>query len=183
MPSWFSISAQSSVLALALFLAPAPGGSLAAPAGQAAPEVPAALAPPAGEQLVTEVHAKGSQIYVCSKEGSAYAWTFKGPEAQLFDKGGRIVGRHHAGPTWEWNDGSEVTAKMVASAPSPDPGSIPWLLLAVTTRSGSGVLTRASSIQRLNTKGGKPPVSSCNVVHENDEVQMSYSADYFFFGK
>jgi hypothetical protein len=146
-----------------------------------AQETPKELQPPANEQILLKVHAKGDQIYSCKADGAPFAWTLKGPEAQLFDKDGKLFGKHFAGPSWEANDGSRVTGKAVANAPSPDADSVPWLLLTVASRSGEGALARATSIQRVNTKGGKAPSSGCDAAHEGQELRAPYSADYVFF--
>jgi len=148
-----------------------------------AQDVPPQLKPPEGQPLIAEAHAKGFQIYSCKNDGSGYTWTLKGPEAELFDKAGKAIGRHFEGPTWEWSDRSQVTGKMVTSAPSPDADSIPWLLLAATGHSGDGVLALVSSIQRLNTKGGKAPAGGCDAAHLGQETRAAYSADYLFYGK
>jgi hypothetical protein len=144
-------------------------------------QAPKELQPPAGEQLLLEVHAKGDQIYSCKADGGQFAWTLKAPDAQLFDKDGKPFGKHFAGPSWEASDGSRVTGKAVANAPSPDPGSIPWLLLTVISRNGDGKLTRVTSIQRINTKGGKAPASGCDAAHAGQEERAPYTADYVFF--
>src|SRR5579863_302735 len=101
-----------------------------------AQQVPKELQPPANEQLLLQVHAKGDQIYTCKGDGGQFAWTLKAPDAQLFDKSGKPFGKHFAGPSWEANDGSRVTGKAVANARSPDPSSVPWLLLEIVSRSG-----------------------------------------------
>ncbi|HEX8882141.1 MAG TPA: DUF3455 domain-containing protein, partial [Candidatus Acidoferrum sp.] len=75
---------------------------------------------------------------------------------------------------------SRVTGTIVDGVPSPDANSIPWLLLTVRSRTGDGVLARVTSIQRLNTKGGKAP-ASCDAAHVGQELRVPYSADYFFF--
>ena len=62
-----------------------------------------------------------------------------------------------------------------------DANSIPWLLVNIVTHEGSGVLSRATTIQRLNTKGGKAPASGCDAAHVGQEVRAPYSADYLFF--
>jgi hypothetical protein len=59
---------------------------------------------------------------------------------------------HRAGPSWEANDGSRVTGKAFASTPSPDPDSIPWLLINIVSHDGNGLLSRVTTVQRLNTK-------------------------------
>ena len=146
-----------------------------------AQSVPKELQPPAGEQVLLQVHAKGDQVYVCKADGGQTGWTLKGPDAQLFDQGGKPFGKHFAGPSWESGDGSRVTGKAVANAPSPDPDSIPWLLLTAASHSGEGVLARVTSIQRINTKGGKAPASGCDSARVGQEFRSPYSADYLFF--
>jgi hypothetical protein len=147
----------------------------------AAQQVPRQLQPPANEQLLLQVHAKGDQIYTCKSDGAQFTWTLKAPEAQLFDKDGKPFGKHFAGPSWEANDGSRVTGKAIANAPSPDSDSVPWLLVNVLSHDGRGVLSRAKSIQRINTKGGRAPASGCDASQVGQEVRVPYSADYLFY--
>ncbi len=153
--------------------------------GQSAsrPDVPDKIKAPASEEVVLQVHASGSQIYVCQPGADGkFAWALKAPEAELHDQQGAIVGRHYAGPTWKDNDGSEVTGKAVARVDSPDADSIPWLLVTTTGHSGDGVLSRVTSIQRIHTKGGlPPPAAECNTSKQNLEVKSSYTADYYFY--
>jgi hypothetical protein len=155
--------------------------SLPAAAQQAVQQVPQQLQPPANEQPLLRVHAKGDQVYTCKGDGTQFSWTLKAPDAQLFDKDGKVFGKHFAGPSWEANDGSRVTGKAVANAPSPDADSIPWLLINVVSHDGSGLLSSATSIQRINTKGGKAPASGCDAAHSGAEVRAPYSADYVFY--
>jgi len=144
-------------------------------------DVPAALQPPANEQLLLRVHAKGDQVYTCKTDGAAPAWTLKAPDAQLFDKDGKPFGKHFAGPSWEANDGSRVTGKAVANVPSPDADSIAWLLVNIVGHEGNGVLSKATTIQRINTKGGKAPATGCDASHAGQELRIPYSADYVFY--
>jgi len=147
-----------------------------------AQQVPKELQPPANEELLLQVHAEGKQIYLCKAAADGqFAWTLKAPEAQLFDKNGKPFGKHFEGPSWEANDGSLVTGKAVANVPSPDPGSIPWLLVTVINHGGDGVLSRVTSIQRINTKGGQPPSEGCDSARVGTESRPGYSADYRFF--
>jgi hypothetical protein len=146
-----------------------------------AQQVPKELQPSDNEQLLLQVRADGAQIYSCKADGAQFGWTLKGPDAQLLDKSGKPFGKHFAGPSWESGDGSRVTGKAVANAPSPDPDSIPWLLLTAASHSGEGVLARVTSIQRINTKGGKAPASGCDSARVGQEFRSPYSADYLFF--
>jgi Protein of unknown function (DUF3455) len=147
----------------------------------AAQQVPPQLQPPAGEQLLLQVHAKGDQVYTCKSDLTDFIWTLKAPDAQLFYKDGKPFGRHFAGPSWEATDGSRVKGEAVAVAPSPDANSIPWLLVNIVSHDGTGILSRATTIQRLNTKGGKAPASGCNASHVGQELRVPYSADYLFY--
>jgi len=146
-----------------------------------AQQAPQQIQPPANEQLLLQVRAKGDQVYTCKEDIDRYAWMLKAPDAQLFDKDGKPFGKHYAGPSWEANDGSKIVGKAAANAPSPDANSIPWLLVTVVSRSGEGSLARVTSIQRLNTKGGKAPASGCDEAHTAQEIRVPYSADYLFF--
>jgi len=147
----------------------------------AAQQVPPQLQPPANEKLLLQVHAKGDQVYTCKSDAAQFTWTLKAPDAQLFDKDGKLFGKHFAGPSWEASDGSRVTGKAVANAPSPEADAIPWLLVNIVSHEGSGVLTSATTIQRLNTKGGKAPASGCDAEHAGKEARVAYSADYLFY--
>lgn len=111
-----------------------------------------------------------------------FEWVFTGPEADLFDAGGNKVGRHFAGPTWEWNDGSRVVGSVKGSVPSKDAGAVPWLLLAAKGHSGNGVLSQVTSIQRLETSGGKAPAGACRAIDLGKKLRVPYTAVYFFYG-
>src|SRR5438874_7095592 len=124
--------------------------------GTAAAQVPETIAAP-GESTVVTVHAEGAQVYEC-KAGSdgKLAWAFREPIATLL-LDGKTVGRHYAGPTWEYADGSEVMAKVAANAPGKTAGDIAWLKLTVTEHRGNGMLSGATTVQRINTQGGASP--------------------------
>jgi hypothetical protein len=145
-------------------------------AEQAPPAVPDELKPPTGEELLLHALASGDQIYTC--DGSK--WILSGPDAKLSDEAGRPAGSHFAGPTWQWSDGSRVTGRPVANA-TPDPESIPWLLLTAASHEGGGVMKNVSSIQRLHTKGGRAPASGCTASSKDSKVRIHYTADYYFY--
>jgi hypothetical protein len=148
---------------------------------RAAQQVPQQLQPPVAEQLLIQVHAKGDQVYTCKSDGAHFSWTLKAPDAQLCDKDGKPFGKHFAGPSWEAADGGRVTGKAIANTPLPDPDSVPWLLVNIVSHQGNGVLSRATSIQRINTKGGKSPAAGCDADHLDKELRIAYSADYLFY--
>jgi hypothetical protein len=146
------------------------------------PDVPDAIAVSAGQEVVLFAHASGSQIYTCqSGVDGKFAWTLKGPEAELKDRKDKVIGQHSAGPTWKLKDGSEVTGKAVAHVDSLDAESIPWLLVNVISHAGKGLLADVTTIQRVHTHGGQPPAEGCDESHKDTETKSGYSADYFFY--
>jgi hypothetical protein len=154
---------------------------LAACASTAMADEPVALRPPAGQVLSLELLARGVQVYECAAakdQPERFEWTFKGPEAALFYRGGRGAGLHYAGPTWQAIDGSTVVAKVEARDDGPDPRAIPWLLLRAVSTTGEGLFSRVLSIQRLDTAGGKAPAEPCSA---GRVARVPYSATYSFF--
>jgi hypothetical protein len=153
-----------------------------APAQESAPDVPDAIAIPAGLEPVLMVHAKGSQVYTCQAAADGkFSWTLKGPDAELKDRKDKVIGQHSAGPKWTLKDGSEVTGKAAAHVDSLDADSIPWLLVNVTSNSGKGQLANVTTIQRVHTHGGKAGNDACDESHKDVETKSSYTADYYFF--
>ena len=153
-----------------------------APAKESAPDVPDAIAVPAGLEPVLFLRASGSQIYTCQAgPDGKFSWTLKGPDAELKDRKDKVVGQHSAGPTWKLKDGSEVTGKAVGHIDSLDPDSIPWLLVNVESHAGKGQLTNVTTIQRVHTHGGKPGSDACDESHKDSESKSHYTADYYFF--
>jgi hypothetical protein len=159
-------------------------GSIAGCAS-APPPTPAQLHVPEGETLIKQFHATGVQIYECApakSDPSQFEWAFRGPEAKLLTSRGSAAGKHYAGPTWESSDGSAVVGEVIASSPSPQPGSIAWLLLRAKGTAGNGVFTHVRFIQRLNTVGGSAPAPACRKEQAGQQLRAAYSADYYFYG-
>jgi hypothetical protein len=143
---------------------------------------------PAGATVKARTHAVGAQIYTCTASAAAgdagattYAWTFKAPDAKLFDADGVQVGTHGAGPHWTSNDGSVVNGTKVAGVDAPAAGAIQWLLLGVTSTSGAGVFSDVTFVQRLNTVGGAAPATGCDSTTAGTDTSSGYSADYYFY--
>jgi hypothetical protein len=142
-------------------------------------QAPDALVAP-GEALMLTVHAEGAQIYECKADPTGkLAWQFREPIAALMVDG-KTVGRHYTGPCWELADGGAVTGNVVARAPGASDKDIPLLRLEVTSRRGTGQLTAASAIQRINTRGG---VAAGSCERGGALLSVPYSADYVFLRK
>jgi hypothetical protein len=141
--------------------------------------IPDAIAAP-GETVVLTLHAEGAQVYECKAGADGkHSWVFREPIATLL-LDGKTVGRHYAGPNWEHIDGSAVVGKAVGSAPGTTPNDIPWLKLEVTSHRGSGILTGVTTVQRINTQGGKLD-GGCDGAGKFQSAP--YSADYVFLRK
>src|SRR3954469_15866709 len=142
------------------------------------PDLPAALKP-VGMSVYLEVPATGVQIYTCGKnDAGAWAWTFKAPEAGLFDTGKKQIGKHYAGPTWEALAGGKVVGAVKANAPAPEAGAIAWLLLDIKSSEGTGPFNQAKGILRVSTHGGVAPAQGCDAAHAGEEARVPYTATY-----
>jgi hypothetical protein len=161
-----------SILALSgLLFLPRPG---------AASELPNAISAP-DEIVIATMNAVGSQVYECKADPAAgtLTWQFCEPVATLLISG-KTVGRHYAGPSWELIDGSAVQAKVAGRAPAASSNDIPLLKLGISTRRGEGRLSDATTIQRINTKGG---VAEGRCTEAGAFLSVPYTADYTFLAK
>jgi Protein of unknown function (DUF3455) len=164
-------------LSLSLLACLAAGAAFA----EASMEVPEPLRAADGEQLAMTLRARGVQVYECrAVKGSPYAyeWALVAPDAELFDAQGAHAGKHYAGPHWEAIDGSRVAGTVKARAEAPAAGAIPWLLLAAKSDGPDGVLSKVSSVQRVNTAGGVAPTGGCAEATAGTTSRVTYSADY-----
>jgi hypothetical protein len=159
----------------------APDSIPAAPTGNHnSPDLPSplcnSLQPPAGNRVAGHAYALGVQIY----RWNGTSWVFVEPEATLFDDAiyQKKVGIHYAGPTWESNGGSKVTAARQADC-TPNSTAIPWLLLKTVTKDGPGVFGATTYIQRVNTRGGLTPTAPGRSIGAIAEVP--YTAEYYFY--
>ena len=173
----FRSGAVAALLCAGLCLASASVLAVRAKGDNGAPDLPPAcenIEAPAGNKLAFRVYAVGVQRY----RWNGATWDFVEPVATLYAdaKYNVKVGIHYAGPTWESILGGKVVATRVDGC-SPDPASIPWLLLRAT--SADGVLGSVTFIQRVNTKGGLAPTApgaSTGVMAE-----IPYTTEYYFY--
>ena len=156
-----------------------PGAWSFASASETAPEAIAAR----DSARIATLHAEGSQVYECKQkpqesptQPAALIWQFREPVATL-KSNGLSIGRHYAGPNWDYYDGSGVRGKVVASAPGATPTDIPWLKLDVVEHRGRGLMSDVTAVQRINTKGGVAS-GSCEIT--GSLLVVPYSADYVF---
>jgi hypothetical protein len=167
--------AQKTILAALALVASA----TASTAHAADKPLPDAIAAP-GQTVVVTLHAEGAQIYDCKAGADGkLAWAFREPIATLLDHG-KTAGRHYAGPNWELSDGSAVTGKVAGTASGATAADIAWLKLDVVSQRGTGTLTGVTTVQRINTQGGKLE-GACETA--GTYRSAPYSADYVFLRK
>lgn len=134
---------------------------------------------PSDREPVLLLSAQGVQIFRCEKREGAFVWVFRQPDAQLLDAAGKVVGRHGASFSFEHNDGSRLTATIVAYDEAPNSADLRWVLM--TTRSfGKGAFDGISHVQRVRTRGGMPP-EKCDAAQSNQLLRVDFSADFVFY--
>jgi hypothetical protein len=176
-----SLLALSPLLLLACNADPPQAAPPAAPDTAAAvlarPHVPEPIEAPLVENVTTRALASGVQIYECQAEG----WKLVGPNAELRDDRGQPLGKHYAGPTWEALDGSKVVGEVAKKADAPDGKGVSWLLLKAKSTEGSGAFAKVTSIQRVDTSGGKAPAGGCDATALGTRQSVPYRATYYFY--
>jgi len=159
--------------------------------GLAPPVVDPAIAVPAdGGAVLLHAFAAGTQSYACARAATGvYGWTFTGPEAELRDDRGGLIGHHFASepnggaPEWEALDGSYVVGQKVGAF-TPDGGAqaVPWLLVRAVAHGGSGLLASTRYVQRVASRGGVAPAAACDASAAGTRENVAYTAEYFFYG-
>jgi len=139
---------------------------------------------PAGHRIAMDTWGVGEITYECREKKDAmgqFEWAFVAPVATLYDGQKKTVGKYYAGPPWESNDGSKVTGKQVAVAPAPAPRSIPLQLVKAEPAMGSGSMAGVTYIQRLDTKAGVAPATTCDAAAKGKQEKVGYEARYVFY--
>jgi hypothetical protein len=163
------------------------------------PVVPTNLVVSSDNRPYLIAHAVGTQNYVCAPKGDGFAWKAYGPQATLFDDGGRQLTTHFLSPNpdeqgkyrpaWQHSrDTSAVWANPIAESSDPvyvEAGAVPWLKLEIVGRTrgvGGRRLTDTTFIQRVNTVGGIAPATGCSAAaHLGERALVPYETDYVFY--
>jgi len=147
------------------------------------PELPAecsSISVPEGNKLTFHAYAKGVQIYKWNL--ITQKWDLLAPQAGLFAEENYFgeIGSHYAGPRWESKSGSIVEGRRVlGTGCTPDPTAVAWILLSKFTTEGSGIFSKVTYIQRVNTTGGLAP-SEAGLI-DGEMKQIPYTAEYYFY--
>jgi Protein of unknown function (DUF3455) len=137
---------------------------------------------PTGARQVLQVKGEGFQIYTCTSTLQSPKWVLTAPDARLLDAAGHIVGTHFAGPSWKLSDGGEVVGQLIASQPSSESDSIPWLLLRAKLGTATGSLAGIAFIRRTNTHGGTSGTVGCQADTDRGKSEkIPYTATYTFY--
>jgi hypothetical protein len=136
----------------------------------------ATLQVPDSLELVSHLYATGVQIY----RWNDTTWAAVSPSATLFADAEEehAVGIHYSGPTWEGLAGSKVVGAVIDKC-TPDANAIPWLILSGTSDGAAGEFQGVTRIQRVNTAGGKAPLTAGGSVGQ--VVSVPYTTEYYFY--
>ena len=160
--------------------------------------------PPADHVEVFTIFADGFQLYRSAETApGVFGWQFFGPIATLFSDAASStpIGTHYnvntappgstttcpvsgfACPSWVSNDGSSVTVgRPLDIAASPNPDSIPELLLPTASLGGMGVFEDITFVQRLDTVGGLSTICG-TATAVGQGCESHYTATYAFFAQ
>ena len=152
-------------------------------AALAVPLAAAAQAAPVRGPLVLTAEGKGIQVYRCDTASGAPAWVLDHPDAELRDLQGNLLGKHSAGPTWQYKDGSTVVGQVLTKHPGKTDADVPWLSLRAVSHAGHGLFSRVETIERTDTVGGTPPAAGCDAAHTGQTQMVPYAARYSFYAK
>jgi hypothetical protein len=146
--------------------------------------LPATVQVPAGHKVAMETVGMGDITYECRVKANMpgqHEWVFVGPDAKLMDRSGKQIGKYYGPPaTWESMDGSKLTATQLSVAPGMA-GSIPLQLVKGNPAMGTGAMQGVTYIQRVATKGGVAPASTCDASTMGTKQVVKYQADYIFW--
>lgn len=146
--------------------------------------LPDAVKVPAGHRVAMETVGAGDITYECRAKANmanAWEWVFVGPQADLNSRGGAKLGSYYGPPaTWAASDGSKITGTQLATAPGGS-GNIPMQLVKANPASSAGAMQGVTYIQRVATRGGVAPASTCDGASVGSKQTVKYQADYIFW--
>ncbi|RKF31452.1 DUF3455 domain-containing protein [Paraburkholderia fungorum] len=144
--------------------------------------LPASLRATPQEILQDALTAVGDTTYSCRRSGERLSWVSTGSEATLVDGARQSVGTVAPGRYFTAYDGSYVIGR-VAAEEIVTTSALPWQRLTAKfnagERQGQGRFAKTSSVQRVRTSGGLPPVPSCD--QEGMSLFVPYTATYLFY--
>jgi hypothetical protein len=146
-------------------------------------KIPDKLKVPEGNVLLFKTEAKGVQIYVSAEVDGTPIWKLTAPLADLY-QGGKKVGYHYAGPSWEGMDGSKIqidkTTKPTPADSANPKTAVPWLRIKVQSTENKGKFGPITDVLRMDTEGGVAPTQKAK--RAGTLVGVPYKATYYFFG-
>ncbi|HEV2909085.1 MAG TPA: DUF3455 domain-containing protein [Candidatus Eremiobacteraceae bacterium] len=143
--------------------------------------LPAEFSIPASHHAFFSAPAAGDEIFRCTEDHGAYAWTLAGVDAKLLDSDGHVFAIQNDVATWVATDGSRASGNASKSITVRSTDSQPDTLYAITDRNAGGVLSQISDIIRDHVSGGLPPATACDASAVRRTVRVPFKADYIFF--
>jgi hypothetical protein len=178
-----TISAVSAALlagSLAACAVPPPQAQQVPPANAT---LPVSLRATPQEILQDVLTAVGDTTYSCRRNGDQLSWVGTGSEATLVDVARQSVGTVAPGRYFTAYDGSYLIGRVTGEE-TVTASALPWQRLAArfnagAERQGEGRFAKTTSVQRVQTTGGLPPVPACD--QEGMSLFVPYTATYLFY--
>ncbi|CAE6809783.1 hypothetical protein R75461_05594 [Paraburkholderia nemoris] len=144
--------------------------------------LPASLRATPQEVLQDALSAVGETTYECRSDGKRLSWTPTGSEATLVDQARHSVGTVTPGGYFIAYDGSQFVG-AAAGEEIVNAGALTWERLVARdeagARSNRGRFAKVTSVQRVLTSGGLPPVAACS--EQGQSMLVPYTATYLFY--
>src|SRR5258708_8060150 len=131
--------------------------------------------------MVAALQGEGVQIYEAEGEANgSLGWSVVGRDGKVETLDGKLDGVQSVGPRWKANDGSEVKAVKppLQNWKSPDPKSVAWLLLEVSSEGSNGLFSGVQYVARVSSIGGAAPTEA--PAQAGDKKSVPYKAIYLF---
>ena len=144
--------------------------------------LPASLRATPQEVLQDALSAVGETTYECRSDGNRLSWTLTGSDATLVDRA-----RHSVGTVMPGHDFIAYDGSRFAGAPAGEEivtaGALTWERLVPRDEEGAhsdhGRFAEVTSVQRVLTSGGVPPVAACS--QQGQSLLVPYTATYLFY--
>lgn len=144
--------------------------------------LPASLRATPQEVLQDVLNAVGEMTYDCRSDGKMLSWTPTGSEATLVDQARRSVGTVAPGHYFIAYDGSQFVGS-VAGEEIVTAGALTWERLVERASAdrdkARGRFATVTSVQRVMTTGGLPPIPTC--MQQGQSLLVPYTATYLFY--
>lgn len=137
---------------------------------------------PPNAELILEAKGEGYQEFQCSADKRGYFWRFVAPFAEI-KVDGELYATQGADFAFVAPDGAHLKSKIVSVEKTSTNNRLKDILFSVMAHGAvTGELSDFSWIARVNASGGVP-TEACGPENLAENVQIPFSATYYFYKK